>query len=334
MATDGRVRVSDRRSASTPQTLPTAGAGSHPTGATRWYNGAVTPPARPGPMARPAPPLGPDEAFGPPPPGEDPLLGELAAIALIAAQGAAALATDALTRDRVRVDTKSSATDMVSEVDRAAEASITAVLDEHRPDDGLLAEEGTTGIRWVVDPVDGTTNYLFGIPAWSVSVAAERDGRPVVGVVIDPSRDETWCAVEGRGARCNGVRCGVAEGRSELAAALLATGFGYDAGRRAWQAGVVGHVLPRVRDIRRFGSAALDLCWVAGGRVDGYYEWGLNPWDLSGGTVICREAGGTVDILDGRLILATTPSLRAALTALLTDAGATGAPPGAEPRHW
>jgi myo-inositol-1(or 4)-monophosphatase len=315
----GRVTVSERRSTVILATVPAR------------YNGAVTPDAA-APTA--------DEAFGPPMPGEDPLLAELAAVALDAATGAAGLAAEAIGHRRVRVDTKSSSTDMVSEVDRDAEALIASLLAARRPDDGLLGEEGasrqgTTGVRWVVDPLDGTTNYLFGIPAWSVSVAAERDGRPVVGVVVDPSRQETWAAVEGRGARCNGRPCRVAEGRSILPAALLATGFGYDADRRAWQARVLTSVLPAVRDVRRFGSAALDLCWVAGGRFDGYYEWGLNPWDLSAGTIICREAGGVVDVRPGRLIVATTPGLRAPLGALLEEAGATGAAgDGPEPRTW
>lgn len=290
-------------------------------------------------MRSPPEPLHLDDIFGPAPAGEDPLLAALASVALAAAEGAAALAAEGFGRTRTDVDTKSSGTDMVSEIDREAETLISTLLSEARPDDALLGEEGaardgTSGIRWVVDPLDGTTNYLFGIPAWSVSVAAERDGRPVVGVVADPGRAEIWAAVEGRGARCNGVPVHVAEGRSELSTALVATGFGYRSERRAWQAEVLGRLLAQVRDIRRFGSAALDLCWVAGGRFDAYYEWGLNPWDLSAGTVICREAGGVVDILDGRLIVATTPSLARPLAGLLAASGATTAPDGIEPRHW
>jgi myo-inositol-1(or 4)-monophosphatase len=280
-----------------------------------------------------------DDVFGPAPAGEDPLLAELASAALAAAEGAASLASDGFGRTRSEVDTKSSGTDMVSEIDRGAEELISTLLGQARPNDALLGEEGaeregSSGIRWVVDPLDGTTNYLFGIPAWSVSVAAERGGRPIVGVVADPSRGEIWAAVEGRGARCNGRPVRVAEGRSTLATALVATGFGYRTERRAWQAEVIATVLPAVRDIRRFGSAALDLCWVAGGRFDAYYEWGLNPWDLSAGTVICREAGGVVDTLDGRLIVATTPSLAGPLHDLLAASGGTTPPDGTEPRHW
>ncbi len=279
----------------------------------------------------PSPALPTAEAFGPAPPGEDPLLEQLASSALEAATAAAGFAADRQGHERSEVATKSSATDMVSEVDRGAERLIAAVLARRRPDDAVLGEEGaqrsgTTGVRWVVDPIDGTTNYLFGIPAWSVSVAAERDGRPVVGVVVDPSRGETWAAVEGRGARCNGSPRRVAEGRSTLATALVGTGFGYDRQRRMRQAEVLSSVLPAVRDIRRVGSAALDLCWVAAGRYDAFYELGLNAWDMAAGAVVCREAGGVVQTLGDGLVLATTPSLAGPLRELLESAGA-GSPP-------
>jgi myo-inositol-1(or 4)-monophosphatase len=188
------------------------------------------------------------------------------------------------------------------------------------------AKTGSTGIRWVIDPLDGTTNFLFGVPQYSVSIAAEIAGDPVVGVVIDPSHRETWAARRGGGARCNGVPCRVAEGRS--------TRFGYRQDRRAWQAQVAAGLIPAVRDLRRFGSAALDLCWVAGARVDAYYEWGLNPWDLSAGRVICTEAGGVVDIMEGHTIVATTPSLARPLRDLLVSLGADRPPTGEEPRHW
>ena len=128
--------------------------------------------------------------------------------------------------------------------------------------------------------------------------------------------------------------CRVASGRSTLATALVATGFGYQSARRAWQGTVAAHVLPRVRDLRRLGAASLDLCWTAAGRFDAYYEWGLNPWDLAAGALICSEAGGRVEIIPGRLIVATTPELFDPFRALLVDAGATDIPPGTEPRHW
>ena len=294
------------------------------------YNGTVSLPPSPQPSApSPAGPLSVEAAFGPP--GDDPLLTDLSHAALQAAQAAASLLADTVGRPRSNVEVKSSATDMVSEVDRGAEELVTGILAELRRDDGLLGEEGTskpgsTGIRWVVDPLDGTTNFLFGIPQFSVSIAAEIDERPVVGVVIDPSRSETWAARLGGGARCNGVPCRVAAGRSTLATALVATGFGYQAERRAWQARVAATVIPRVRDLRRFGSAALDLCWAAGGRIDAYYEWGLKPWDLSAGRLICTEAGGQVEILPSHTIVATTRELFGPMVDLLIEAGV-GQPP-------
>ena len=294
------------------------------------YNGAV---------AAPQPLTDVPAVFGAAPEGGDPLLDQLASVALEAAVAAAAVLAEAVGRAPGHVSTKSSGTDMVSDVDRAAEAAVSAVLTRRRPADGVLGEEGTsrsgtTGIRWVVDPLDGTTNFLFGIPQFSVSIAAEIGGEPVVGVVVDPSRGETWAAALDRPACCNGAPCRVADGRSTLPTALVATGFGYASARRAWQAQVAGQVLPRVRDLRRFGSAALDLCWVAGGRLDAYYEWGLNPWDLSAGRLICQQAGGRVGILEGRTVVATVPGLYDPLVALLDTAGGLAPPGGEEPRHW
>lgn len=282
-----------------------------------------------------------EDVFGPAPAGasaDTGLLDELAGVALDAARAAATIQVDGLGQARARIDTKTSSTDMVSEVDRQAEAAVTGILTDRRPADAVLGEEGTsregtTGVRWVVDPLDGTTNYLFGIPAFSVSIAAEVDGEPVVGVVVDPSRDETWAAIRGRGARRNGQPARVATGRSTLETALVGTGFGYRAERRQEQARVAATVLPRVRDIRRFGSAALDLCWVAGGRLDAYYEWGLNPWDLRAGQLICSEAGGRVGVLPGRTVVASVPDLHEPLVALLTEAGALDVGAGPEPHH-
>jgi myo-inositol-1(or 4)-monophosphatase len=281
------------------------------------------------------------EVFGGPPDAgdPDPLLSELAEVALACAEAAASVLVQGLDGPAPSVDTKSSSTDMVSEVDRDAEAAVARVLASRRPDDEVLGEEGTarpgsSGIKWVVDPLDGTTNFLFGIPQFSVSVAAEVEGATRVGIVIDPSRRETWAAVAGWGARRNGRLCRVASGRSTLATALVATGFGYRSARREWQGAIVAHVVSRVRDIRRFGSAALDLCWTAGGRYDAYYEWGLNPWDLAAGALICTEAGARVEAFPGRLILATTPELFGPLSDLLAEAGANDIPAGPEPRFW
>jgi len=279
-----------------------------------------------------------EEVFGAPPDRTDPLLVDLAGTALEAARSAAAVLSRGATGE-LDIETKSSATDMVSNVDLAAEAAVAEVLARRRPDDAVLGEEGTTstgttGVRWVVDPLDGTTNFLFGLPQFAVSVAAEVNGETAVGVVLDPSRNETWAAVAGWGATRNGHRCSVATGRSTLPTALVATGFGYQSQRRAWQSQVLTRILPAVRDVRRFGAASLDLCWVGGGRFDAYYEWGLNPWDLAAGELICREAGGRAEALEGRVIVAATAELFGPLCELLAAAGALEPPPGTEPKLW
>ena len=201
------------------------------------------------------------------------------------------------------VDPKSSATDLVSDADRAAERLIARMLADERPDDGLLAEEGaaasaTSGRRWLVDPLDGTTNYLYGYPAWSVSVALEDDQGGLVGVVHDPAREETFAASRGAGARLNGTPIAVRR-HDRLETALIATGFGYASEQRANQASALISILPRVRDLRRGGSAALDLAWLACGRVDGYFERGLKAWDWGAGRLLVAEAGGVVEDLAG-----------------------------------
>jgi myo-inositol-1(or 4)-monophosphatase len=192
------------------------------------------------------------------------------------------------------VHAKSSPTDLVSEADVAAERAIRSVLASRRPDDSILGEEGgATGdgdLRWVVDPLDGTINFLFGIPVFAVSVACETAGETLAAVVLDPSRDECFSATRSGDASLNGERIR-GSGRTDLATALLATGFGYDAGVRARQAAVVARALPLVRDIRRAGSAALDLAWCACGRYDAYYERGLHRWDVAAGSLIATRAG-------------------------------------------
>jgi myo-inositol-1(or 4)-monophosphatase len=251
-----------------------------------------------------------------------PLADELLAVAAAAAAAAAAIIQTELGRARHDVSTKSSPTDLVSEVDRAAEQCVVAVLSECRPDDAILAEEGTsrsgtTGVRWVIDPLDGTTNFLFGIPAYAVSVAAEIDGRAEVGGVVDPSRAETWRASRGRGATLNGRALQLPATPPPLETALVATGFSYLPNRRAHQAQVVSYVLPRVRDIRRFGAAALDLCWVAAGRVSAFYEHGLQPWDLAAGVLIAREAGAETATLDDGTTVVAAPGLLEPLRRLI-----------------
>jgi myo-inositol-1(or 4)-monophosphatase len=224
---------------------------------------------------------------------------------------------------------KSSDTDLVSDADRGAERAVRDLLALERPDDGLLAEEGSrseaaSGRRWIVDPLDGTINFLYGFPAWGVSVALEDTEGVAVGVVLDAVRDECFMAERGRGARVRDadgevtpLRVGA---RRELGRALVATGFSYEPARRAVQAEVVRTILPRVRDIRRAGAAALDLSWLAAGRVDAYYERGLNPWDWAAGRLLVEEAGGTIVDLEGDphgLIAAATPELLAELAELV-----------------
>ncbi len=256
---------------------------------------------------------------------------ELLDIALEAARRAGALLRDGRPADLGVAATKSSPTDVVTEMDLASEKLITGYLAEHRPDDGLLGEEGasrtgTSGVRWVVDPLDGTVNYLYGLPSWSVSIAAERDGRAVAGVVAAPMRGETYHAVLGGGAHLDGtrVRCRPAPA---LDRALVATGFGYVREMRTAQAEVARSLLPRVRDIRRNGSAALDLCDLGCGRLDGYYERGLHPWDVAAGGLFAREAGVLTGGRPGHpesfdLTVAAPPGLFEPLQALVDELGA------------
>lgn len=225
------------------------------------------------------------------------------------------------------IDYKTSATDPVSDADRASERLVTGVIHASRPGDGLLGEEGadrgsSTGLRWVVDPLDGTVNYLYGNPQWSVSVAVEQwygdEWRSVVGVVHDPLRSEYFTAVLGRGAWLGEQPLAVND-PVPLERALIATGFSYTRASRERQAGVLAEVLPRVRDIRRGGSCALDLCWVAAGRVDGYYEDETARWDWAASALIAAEAGAVVTPLRDGVVAAGPalhPDLAAAVAAL------------------
>ena len=225
------------------------------------------------------------------------------------------------------LDTKSSATDPVSDADRAAELLLTRMLTQARPEDGLLGEEGASrpsasGLTWVVDPLDGTVNYLYGLDNFAVSVAAQDDSGAVIGVVHDPVTRRTFTAARGRGAHLHGRRLRVTD--PVLAQrALLGTGFGYASDRRARQGALMAGLLPRVRDIRRLGSAALDLCLVAAGALDAYYEEGVQAWDVAAGGLIAGEAGAVVssvthtDATTG--ILAAGPALHAELAAALDD---------------
>jgi myo-inositol-1(or 4)-monophosphatase len=227
------------------------------------------------------------------------------------------------------VRSKSTRTDLVTEADRASELLILDRLLAERPDDAVLAEEGglrpgTSGLTWVVDPLDGTINFVYGFPAFAVSIACQAGDERLVGVVFDPLRDETFAAVARRGSTRNGEALKIAAG-PPLSEALVATGFGYGAERRRAQARLLQGVLPEVRDIRRAGSAALDLCWLAAGRLDACYEAGLAPWDLAAGALIVTEAGGRVAVLDGLIpdastVVAGPPLLQQELVGLLERA--------------
>jgi len=234
------------------------------------------------------------------------------------------------------VDTKSTATDVVTAADRAVERQIVGELRAARPDDGFLGEEyGVqadavgSGVRWIIDPIDGTVNYLYGLPQYAVSIAAEVDGEIVAGVVLNAATGDEWHATLGGGA-WHGDRRLTGSGQTVLGQALVGTGFAYSAERRARQGAVLAGLITHVRDIRRFGSAALDLAAAAEGMLDAYYEQGLNPWDLAAGGLIAQEAGLLVTGLNGKaagadLALAAPPALHKALhdhlVALQADTG-------------
>jgi myo-inositol-1(or 4)-monophosphatase len=221
-------------------------------------------------------------------------------------------------------------------MDKAAENVILGGLAAARPNDAIVSEEspatsGGTGVRWLIDPLDGTVNYLYGLPSYSVSIAAEVDGELTAGVVLDVERRVEYVATRGGGATRDGepLACST---QTDPAQALLATGFAYDKDLRTVQARAIAEILPQVRDIRRFGSAALDLCAVAGGRVDAYFESGMYPWDWAAGALIAREAGARVDGLEGRppgrhVTLVANPGLFEVLHHVLVTAVADGPSP-------
>jgi myo-inositol-1(or 4)-monophosphatase len=228
---------------------------------------------------------------------------------LLALAEQAARAAGALLRERFdaggeqATGSKSTPTDLVSEADLAAERAIRDIITAARPDDAILGEEGGetqegAGLRWIVDPLDGTVNFLFGVPQWCVSVAVHDDGGGVAGVVFDPVRGELFAGSRGGGRpTLNGVAVAGSE-QAELAPALIGTGFAYDADVRSVQAQVVARLLPLVRDVRRMGSAALDLAWTAAGRFDAFYERGVQIWDIAAGVLLCEQAGLSVRSLE------------------------------------
>lgn len=250
----------------------------------------------------------------------------------------AATAAGHFLRDRrpeeLVIDTKSSVSDAVTMMDRGSEDIIRGIITSARPDDALLGEEGgarpgSTDVRWIVDPLDGTVNYLYRLPMWGVSVAVEVAGEVVVGVISAPDLDEDYVSVRGHGAwlirRGRADRLEVRTCRG-LDTALVVTGFNYSPAVRKRQAEVVDRIIERVRDIRRLGSAVVDFCWLARGRIDAFYEKGLNEWDVAAGGLIAREAGAVVDGLVGddlnQMVFVSTPAIADELRALLIEAGA------------
>ncbi|RKN06860.1 inositol monophosphatase family protein [Streptomyces radicis] len=265
------------------------------------------------------------------------LAAELLDLAQEAATRAGLLLREGRPADLGVLATKSSPIDVVTEMDLAAEKLITGFLADHRPRDGFLGEEGgtsdgTSGVRWIIDPLDGTVNYLYGLPQWAVSIAAEHEGEVIAAVVAAPMRGETYRAVRGGGAWRLLEAAGAPEPLAPrpsppLDQALIGTGFNYVATVRTAQAALAARLIPRLRDIRRSGSAAIDLCDVAGGRLDGYYERGLAPWDLAAGDLIAREAGALTGGRPGRrpdrdLTVAASPGVFAVLQPLLDELGA------------
>ncbi|MCC6225591.1 MAG: inositol monophosphatase [Microthrixaceae bacterium] len=256
---------------------------------------------------------------------------ELAELALSAARLGASLAAELRSRP-LEVSTKSTATDLVTNADRAVEEVVVAHILAARPNDGIVAEEGSGNgldapVVWVIDPIDGTTNYVYDFPGWATSVGVRTiEGTLLAGAVVDPRHGDEFVAARGRGAKRNGTPLAL-EPPPPLQEALVATGFGYDAERRAHQAGVFRQVLPQIRDTRRMGAASVDLCSVAVGRVDAYYELGLAEWDLAAGTLIAQESGARVEELDGGppraggRVVAAHPDLWPALVDLLRRCG-------------
>jgi myo-inositol-1(or 4)-monophosphatase len=274
----------------------------------------------------------------------------LLALAVEAARMAGALLAERARQGVERdVASKSTPTDLVSEADVSSQRAIRELLAERRPHDGFVGEEeetsvqGTSGLRWIVDPLDGTVNYLFAIPQWSVSVAVRDEQGTIAGAVYDPNRDELFQASRGGAAQLVSVhgalelehrpgedpthqrRTGenAGPGGEGLASAMVATGFSYDASVRRAQARVLERVLPRVRDVRRFGSAALDLAWTAAGRYDAYFERAMHEWDVAAGVLACERAGLEVRELPAHEhlpwgIMVASPALAGALFELVS----------------
>jgi myo-inositol-1(or 4)-monophosphatase len=255
----------------------------------------------------------------------------------VAGEAAAHLRTLPAPRESGAVGTKSTPTDVVTESDRALERLVRDRLAELRPGEPVYGEEAAgdaAAARWVVDPIDGTVNYLYGLPWYAVSVAAVQDGVSLAGAVVEPASGRVWSAAAGAGATCDGEPLRVTA-ETDLAQSLVACGFSYDARRRERQAAMLAAVLPRVRDLRRTGSAALDMCGLAAGQLDAYVEHGINWWDWAAAALIAREAGALVRVrpapgrprTDGTelgedVTVAAAPGVAAAFEELLREVGA------------
>lgn len=261
---------------------------------------------------------------------------QLLTIARAVATQAAELARSARAAGVSIAATKSTPVDVVTQADRDTEALIRALIADARPDDGFLGEEsaattGTSGLTWIVDPIDGTVNYLYGIPHYAVSIAVvegepdPQTWRALAACVVNPATGELFTAAAGGGAFLGSTSIRVAQ-PVELSTALIGTGFAYASEMRAHQGGVIAQLLPHVRDIRRLGTASLDLCFVASGRLNAYFERTLSPWDHAAGTLIAREAGATVKGWgdaepDTEFILAAEPKLVVTLETVLRELG-------------
>jgi myo-inositol-1(or 4)-monophosphatase len=252
---------------------------------------------------------------------------ELLDLAILAAHDAGSLVAS-VSRFDLNASTKSSPTDFVTQMDAASERLIRQIILRSRPDDGIMGEEETSiasrsGVNWLVDPIDGTTNYLRGIPNYSISIAAIKDGKTLAGVVHDPIMNETFTAVDGEGAALNGARIHCSA--TTFPESIIGTGFSYSSGKRVRQADILRAILPSVGDIRRPGSAAVSLCWVACGRLDAFYERGLQPWDYAAGAFIASEGGADLlvseqDHMRDRLVVASAPSVTTQLRHILKAA--------------
>lgn len=255
---------------------------------------------------------------------------DLRAIAEDLARHAGDMALAGRKSGEVAATTKSSPTDMVTQFDQASEQLITSGLRTLRPDDGIIGEEGaehigTTGLTWHIDPIDGTSNFFFDIPMWAVSIGVADDHGPLAGAVYAPALGEMFSAARGHGATVNGSPIAVRH-NSDVSDAMLCTGFSYRVHERPANAARVARLITQVRDIRRFGAAAIDLCFVACGRLDAYFEEHLHSWDLVAGQIIATEAGAIVTDYSGApvrpaQVLASQPNVHAAVVALINDSG-------------